>query len=230
MVIGGLQRFTLIDYPGKVAAIVFTQGCNLRCPYCYNRSLVLPEFFGAPLPQAEIFAFLESRKGRLDGVVVTGGEPTVHPDLPQFLRAIREMGFLVKLDTNGACPEILEEVIREGLVDYIAMDVKAPLPKYPEVTGSGIAPEKIQRSIALILESGLEHEFRTTVVKEMLTPEDIVETARLIRGASRYALQRFMATETLVNPDFRGSTSYSDEELREIAHRVAGYAGEVILR
>lgn len=230
MVIGGLQRFTLIDYPGKVAAIVFTQGCNLRCPYCYNRSLVLPEFYQAPLPQAEVFAFLESRKGRLDGVVVTGGEPTVHPDLPQFLRAIREMGFLVKLDTNGACPEVLEEVIRQGLVDYIAMDVKAPLPKYPEVTGSGIAPEKIQRSIALILESGLEHEFRTTVVKEMLTPEDIVGTARLIRGARRYALQRFMATETLVNPDFRGGTSYSDEELREIARRVAGYAGEVILR
>lgn len=135
MQIGGLQKFSLLDYPGKISAVVFTQGCNFRCPYCHNPELVDPARYQECLPEEEIFSFLETRRGKLEAVTVTGGEPTLQKSLAPFLRRIKDMGFLVKLDTNGSRPDVLEELLRQKLIDYIAMDIKAPLEKYEAVTG-----------------------------------------------------------------------------------------------
>jgi len=231
MRIGGIQRFTLIDFPGKVACIVFTQGCNFRCPYCYNRSLVLPEDFEEPIPEDVFFRFLRSRKGLLDGVVITGGEPTVQEDLLDFMEKMKSMGFLVKLDTNGSHPEIIKEAVEKELVDYIAMDVKAPLRKYREVIRvEDFDVGNIVRSIHIIMSSGVDYEFRTTVVREQLTPEDILEIGRLIKGAERYALQKFMVTDTLLDPSFKEKHTYTEEELEGMAEKLREYIKEVIVR
>ncbi|MEC4684505.1 MAG: anaerobic ribonucleoside-triphosphate reductase activating protein [Nitrospirota bacterium] len=163
MTIGGLQKFSLIDYPGQISAIVFMQGCNFRCVYCYNQELVYPHLFKEPIPENEILSFLDSRKGLLDGVVVTGGEPLLQSDLEDFLREVRDMGYQIKLDTNGSRPDRLEELVRAGLVDYMAMDYKAPLSRYAGVTGVESNKEKIRRSIEVITGSGLSYEIRTTV-------------------------------------------------------------------
>ena len=155
MLIGGFQPFSLIGYPGKISAIVFTQGCNFRCPYCYNPELVDPKLFAHPIPEADIFAFLETRRGKLDAVEITGGEPTLQPDLIDFISKTKALNFLVKLDTNGSNPEILRELIELDIVDYLAMDVKAPLERYPEITNSKLDPAKIKYSIELIMHAGL---------------------------------------------------------------------------
>lgn len=230
MLIGGVQRFTLIDFPGKVACIVFTQGCNFRCPYCYNRSLVLPEEFGEPLPEEVFFKFLSKRRGLLDGVVITGGEPTVQPDLPEFVEKVKSMGFLVKLDTNGSHPEIVKPLIEEGLLDYVAMDVKAPIRKYREVVRVEFELGNVVRSIELLMSSGIDYEFRTTVVKELLSPGDILEIGELIKGAKRYALQRFLVTDTLLDPSFKEKHTYTEEELEELARKLRKYIEEVLVR
>ena len=231
MVIGGLQRFSLIDYPGRIACVIFTQGCNFRCPYCYNRSLVLPQFYEEPLPEEEVLSFLRSRKGLIEAVVVSGGEPTVQEDLPEFLRKLREMGFLLKLDTNGTHPETVKELIRTGAVDYVAMDVKAPLSRYREVVREEVNTQNIALSVALLLSSGVDYEFRTTLVRELISEEDILQIAeKLIRGAKRYALQRFVATDTLVDPSFKECTTYSEEELRRLLPRLEKFVEEVLIR
>jgi len=201
MVIGGIQRFSLIDYPGRIACVIFTQGCNFRCPYCYNRSLVLPRFYGEPLPEEEVLSFLKTRRGLVEAVVVSGGEPTVQEDLPEFLGKLREMGFLLKLDTNGTHPETVKELIISGIIDYVAMDVKAPLARYREVVREEVNLQNIVLSTTLLLSSGVDYEFRTTLVRELISEKDILRIAEtLIRGAKRYALQRFVATDTLVDP------------------------------
>ena len=215
MRIGGFQKFSLIDYPGKICAIVFTQGCNFRCPYCHNPELVKPSLFGKTIPEEEIFSFLEKRKGKLDAVEITGGEPTLQKDLVDFIRRIKEMGYLVKLDTNGSNPEILLEIINHGLVDYIAMDIKAPLEKYKEVIHSVINPEKIKRSIRTIMSSNIKYEFRTTVVKSQLSKEDIINIGKLIEGAELYILQKFIPSKTL-DPNFLNEKTYSDKEFKEL--------------
>jgi len=215
MRIGGFQKFSLIDYPGKICAIVFTQGCNFRCPYCHNPELVKPSLFGKTIPEEEIFSFLEKRKGKLDAVEITGGEPTLQKDLVDFIRRIKEMGYLVKLDTNGSNPEILLEIINHGLVDYIAMDIKAPLEKYKEVIHSVINPEKIKRSIRTIMSSNIKYEFRTTVVKSQLSKEDIINIGKLIEGAELYILQKFIPSKTL-DPNFLNEKTYSDGEFKEL--------------
>ncbi len=191
MKIGGLQKCSLIDFPGKIAAVIFAQGCPWRCPWCYNRSLVLPGEYGPLLPEDEVIAFLKTRLRQLEGVVVTGGEPTFQPDLLHFLKKLRSLGFLVKLDTNGYRPEVVDAAMEAKLVDYIAMDVKAPLEKYNLATGRRIPLKKIRRSIDLIRNSGLDHEFRTTIVPGLHTEEDIDEILKLIQGSRRYALQTF---------------------------------------
>ncbi len=195
MQIGGLQKTSLIDYPGKVSCIVWTIGCNFRCPWCYNKSLV----FGTAeqITEREIFDFLEKRKNLLDGVAITGGEPTMQPDLPDFIRRVKSMGYLVKLDTNGSNPDVIEKLIHERLVDYIAMDVKAPLKRYQEVTKSDIETNKIKQSISLIMRSGIDYEFRTTVVPGLVGKDDVVAIVKLIKGAKRYYLQRYFKAETL---------------------------------
>lgn len=182
MKIGGLIKFTLIDYPGRVAAVVFTQGCNFRCRYCHNPELVYPHLLQEPMPQEEVMSFLRRRQGTLEGVVVTGGEPTLQPDLLDFLAAVKSLGYFIKLDTNGAKPDVLQAVIEKKLVDYIAMDLKAPLEKYALITGVSCDIATLQRSMQLIKDSGLAYEFRTTYDKEVLTDKDIDALKELTKG------------------------------------------------
>lgn len=173
MKFGGLIKFTLIDFPGRPAAVIFTQGCNFRCRYCHNPELVYPHLFTEPAPEEEIWSFLQRRQGTLEGVVVSGGEPTLFDDLPEFMAKIKKLGYKIKLDTNGTRPDMVAELIEKKLVDYIAMDLKAPLDKYNLITGVDFNPEILTRSMELIRNSGLEYEFRTTYDKEVLTDDDI---------------------------------------------------------
>ncbi len=199
MKIGGLLKFSLIDFPGKLSAVIFTQGCNFRCPYCHNSELVLPEKMQAPIPESEVLAFLQERRGKLQGVVVTGGEPTLQNDLIDFMQQIRDMGFLLKLDTNGSNPEVLREIIHLGLVDYVAMDIKAPMDKYEFVTGAMDIEAKIKRSINIILTSQLEHEFRTTLAPKLVSREDIEKIKPLINGSNRYVVKNFIPGENVLD-------------------------------
>lgn len=214
MIIGGFQKFSLIDYPGKISCIVFTQGCNFRCPYCHNPELI-PFTPLVKIKEETILSFLEKRKGKIDAVVITGGEPTMQQDLLKFIQKIKEMGYLTKLDTNGSNPEMLEIIINHSLVDYIAMDIKAPLEKYKEVTHSVISPEEIKRSIRMIMNSDIKYEFRTTVVKSQLSKEDIINIGKLIEGAELYILQKFIPSKTL-DPNFLNKKTYSDGEFKEL--------------
>ncbi len=196
MKIGGLQKFSLVDYPGKISAIIFTQGCNLRCPYCHNPEL-LDLNAESKFDTQEVLDFLKSRIGKLDAVTVTGGEPTLQNDLPAFLKEIKDMGFLVKLDTNGTNPEMVEKLIRFKLVDYLAMDIKAPLDKYEMITFRHCQQEDLYRTIALMENSGLDFEFRTTVVEFMHSNEDILEIRNILKREDRYFIQKFVDIKTL---------------------------------
>ncbi len=229
MNIGGLQEFSMIDYPGKLAAIVFTLGCNFRCGYCHNPELVLPEKFNPSLEEEKIFSFLKTRSGKLDAVSITGGEPTLHADLPEFMKKIKDLGFLVKLDSNGTNPMMLKEIIDNKLVDYLAMDIKAPLKKYKEVIQAEINLENIQKSIQMIMNSGIEYEFRTTIVKSQLSTDDLIEIAKLIQGAKKYFLQKFVASKTN-DPQFLTEKTYSDEEFELIREKMLDYISEVEIR
>jgi len=192
MRIGGFQKVSLIDYPGEIGAVVFCQGCNFRCPYCHNPELVNPELYMECMPEDGIFSFLSGRVGRLDAVTVTGGEPTIHSELPRFLARLKDMGYLVKLDTNGSMPSVLERLIAEKIVDYIAMDIKGHLGKYTEITRVPTFLDAIEESIKLIMHSGLKYEFRTTIVESLLSEDDLLAVVGLIHGARRYAIQSFV--------------------------------------
>ncbi|MBQ8843236.1 MAG: anaerobic ribonucleoside-triphosphate reductase activating protein [Elusimicrobiaceae bacterium] len=182
MKIGGLIKFTLIDYPGHVAAVVFTQGCNFRCRYCHNPELVYPHLLQESMPKDDVLSFLRKRKGTLEGVVITGGEPTLHLGLIDFMAEIKALGYKIKLDTNGTKPEVLQEAIERQLVDFVAMDLKAPLEKYSLITGVEFDPKIIQKSMDMIVASGLPYEFRTTYDKEVLTDEDIQAISDSVQG------------------------------------------------
>jgi len=195
MKIGGFQRFSLIDYPNKISCIVFTQGCNFRCPYCYNPELVYPEFFTTPLKEEAIFDFLKRRKGRLEAVVITGGEPTIQPDLTEFIEKIKKMDYFVKLDTNGSNPHILKELIKSKLIDYIAMDIKAPPEKYSLLSGRDVDISLIFESMKIIENSSLEYEFRTTFVPSLLSEVDILRIKNMIKDKKRYRIQKFRKVE-----------------------------------
>ncbi|MCD6575898.1 MAG: anaerobic ribonucleoside-triphosphate reductase activating protein [Nanoarchaeota archaeon] len=229
MLIGGFQKVSLIDYPNKVCAIVFTQGCNFRCPYCHNPELVDPTLFQDPIEEKEIFSFLKSRVGKLDAVEITGGEPTLQKDLITFIKKIKDMGFLIKLDTNGSNPEILEKIIKERLVDYIAMDIKAPLDKYEDVIKVKIDTSKIKKSIELIKKSNISYEFRTTIVKSLLSKGDLIKIGKLIKGAKLYILQKFIPSKTL-NSHFLKEGTYGNEELRCIKNELENYVEICMIR
>lgn len=217
-----LQGVSLIDYPGKVAAVLWTVGCNLRCPFCYNAELVLPEL-GAAFPRVEageVLSRLQERAGFLDGVVVSGGEPTLHPDLPSFLREVKGLGLLVKLDTNGTRPEAVRALLATGLVDYVALDVKAPFSRYAELTGLPPHPPTVRavgETMALIRDEAPDYEFRTTVAPG-LEHDDLVAIARQIRDARHYVLQPFFVPKgkRLVDETWRGRAVLSVEELRNL--------------
>jgi len=229
MIIGGFQRFSLIDYPDKICAIVFTQGCNFRCPYCHNPELVDPKKFGIELKEAEILSFLDRRKGKLDAVTVTGGEPLLQSDLSTFLSEVKRLGYLVKLDTNGSFPIRLKKIIELKSVDYIAMDIKTSLDKYHQVIKRKIDTRKILDSIRLIMDSGLDYEFRTTVVKALFEKDDFYNIGQLITNARLYILQRFVPSKTL-DATFLDMKSCTDEELDCFKEIMEGFVQRCIIR
>jgi pyruvate formate lyase activating enzyme len=220
VIIGGLRKASLIDYPGKISAVVFTRGCPLRCHYCHNPDLVLPERFAKQIPDREVLEFLRSRVGKLDAVVITGGEPTIHRDLPDFLAAIKGMGYLVKLDTSGVNPEMVRKLLGSGVVDYIAMDVKAPFARYDGVVGTHVNTDLVRRTIEVIMKSGIDYEFRTTVAKGQLAEDEVAAIAKSIKGARRYFLQGFR-NEVTLDPEFAVRGTYSDTEFENMRGKAA---------
>ncbi len=225
VVFKGLQKISLLDYPGKIAAIVFVGGCNFRCPFCYNRNLVLNSEQSPSLREGEILEYLEARREWLDGVVVTGGEPTIHPGLPSFLEKVKKMGYSVKLDTNGSNSKMLAELFEKHLVDYVALDVKAPLveDKYQAAIGiqANGALGEVEKSIDLLLSSnGVDYEFRTTVVPGLLSKDDITQIAERIGGAKRYCLQQFKSNNSHVDEKYSKVAPYPLEFLHEVQKQV----------
>lgn len=229
MKIGGLQKVSLIDYPGKICAIVFTQGCNFRCPYCHNPELVDPNLFWECESEDALMSFLEKRKGKLDAVSITGGEPTIQQDLIAFMKRLKDIGYFVKIDTNGSNPEVINSIIDENLVDYIAMDIKAPFKKYEELTQSQVDKNKIRKSIALIMASGIPYEFRTTVLKSKLSKRDILEIGKIIENASSYVLQTFVPLKTL-DQSYLSESTYTREELETLKEKLLMHVHSVTVR
>lgn len=203
MQICGLNKTTLLDYPGRVAATIFLGGCNFRCPFCHNASLVMEPDSQPQLSLEEVLSFLKKRAGLLDGICVTGGEPTLAPDLPDFLCKIKELGLLVKLDTNGYRPDVTKALINEGLVDHIAMDIKSSLSGYSLATGRPDLPvEPIMESISLLMNGTIEYEFRTTVVGGLHTEKDFREIGQMLKGCRAYFLQPFVDSGDILAKGF----------------------------
>jgi len=222
--IGGLQKLTLIDFPGRLAATVFLTGCNFRCPFCYASELVLPEKIKnqPKISEKELFQFLKERKNLIEGVVLCGGEPTTSKNLISLIKKIKKMGFFIKLDTNGSSPEILKKLIDGKLVDYIAMDIKGPKERYSEFAGIKVDIKKIQKSIDILKEGGVDFEFRSTIVPTLHKKEDVIEMAKWIRGSKRYFLQNFRPEKT-IDPSFEKIKPYPQEFLLEIQKAISPF-------
>lgn len=230
MLIGGFQRLSLIEYPHNLCCVVFAQGCNFRCGYCYNSQLTPLAPSSELIPEEEVFSFLERRKGRLDGVVVTGGEPTLQPDLFEFLERLKKMGFKAKLDTNGSCPEVIEGLLREGRLDYVAMDLKCPLDeRYHRVAGVEVSLEALRRSMEILLAGRVDYEFRTTLVPGLIGEEEIREMAQEIKGARCYVLQQFVPKDARA-PELRLRKPYTRSEGEALLKAVRPWVKEVKLR
>ncbi len=208
----GYQKLTLLDYPTKVACTVFTGGCNFKCPFCHNASLVLTpnEYKSA---EEDIFLYLSSRKGIIDGVCITGGEPLLQPDIEDFIVKIRELGFLVKLDTNGSNPDKLKLLLDKGLLDYVAMDIKSSKGGYFKLIGKEIDLSLIEKSVEIIKESGTPYEFRTTAVKQLHTKQDFYNIGLWLKGADKYFIQHFVDSGDLIE---EGLSAFSETEMQEL--------------
>lgn len=230
MKVTGIQKLTLLDYPGVVACTVFTAGCNFRCPFCHNAMLVLPEQIDDEcLTDDEVFGFLKKRRGVLDGVAVTGGEPLLHADMPEFLARVKELGYKIKLDTNGSNPELLSEIVKNKLVDRVAMDIKNAPEEYARTIGLksfDIAP--VERSKEMLLRGDIDYEFRTTVVKGIHTKESLIGAAKWIEGAKEYYLQQFKDSGNLILPD--GLSAYDEKQTHALADAVRDYVPTVEVR
>jgi pyruvate formate lyase activating enzyme len=228
MRIGGIQKLTLLDYPGKVACTVFLSGCDLRCPYCHNPGLVLPERSCAPgISEAEVVSFLEKRKGMLDGVCITGGEPTLQPELPELLKRLRGLDLAIKLDTNGTNPGMLKELLRSGVLDYVAMDIKNSPRRYAETCGGADILSKVRESAELLLGSPTDYEFRTTVCRPLHSEKEMAEIGLWLKGAKRYFLQPFADSGDLVSGGVRAHTR---DELTRLQQAVLPYIPNTQLR
>ena len=218
--IGGITPLSTIDYPGALATTIYTQGCNFRCVYCHNYNLV--EYRETPLSYEYVKSFLELRKRMIDGVVICGGEPTIHKDLPFFCRWLKEMGFKVKLDTNGSNPQMLEFLISSGLIDFVAMDIKAPWEKYHRIIGTDFPLDRLKKSVELIKQSGIPYDFRTTVHSELLNLEDLKKIAAIVGPNHRLTLQLCNQTQR-----FKTKNAYTREILKEMAKKL-GIATSVV--
>lgn len=233
MLIAGVQKLTTLDYPGKLAAIVFTAGCNFRCGYCHNPHLVDPEQVKKQtddlIPENVFFNFLKTRKGLIDGVCITGGEPTLHSDLPEFALKVKEAGFLVKIDTNGTRPEVLKKITENKAVDYFAMDIKTSLSKYKNLARTELALEEIKKSKDFIQNCGLPYEFRTTAIKEKHTEDIFEEIGEWIRGSENYFIQNFRSKVTL-DGEYKSMRGFSESELLKIKSIMDKYVKKCSIR
>lgn len=216
MTVNGLRKLTLLDFPGRVACTLFLAGCNMRCPFCHNAPLVIDGSGVENIPEDELLAFLKKRSGVLDGVCITGGEPTLRRELPELLRSIKALGYAVKLDTNGTNPDILAALIDEKLVDYVAMDIKNSPRKYSLTAGRNVDMDAVRRSVSILMENKVKYEFRTTVVGGYHTADDFREIGEWLRGAEAYFLQNFVDSGALLDPATRGADESEMKEYLEI--------------
>ena len=227
--IKGFQKLSLIEYPGKIVAIVFVGKCNFRCPFCYNMDLVKNYKKLPDIPEKEIIDFMSKRRGLLDGIAITGGEPTIQKGLSAFIEKIKDMGFLAMIETNGSNPKILKQLIKRKLVDYIAMDIKAPLENYDKATGVKVNKKKIQESIDIIRNSEVDYEFRTTVVPKLFNKKDALAIGKWLKGSKHYYLQQFRPERTL-DKSFEKVKAYSPEKLKEFAKIMKPYFESISVR
>lgn len=230
MNIGGFEKFTMVDYPGKLAATVFTVGCSFRCPFCHNPELVSSiKYQVSSIAEKEFFKFLEDRRGKLEAVCITGGEPTIQPDIIPFIEKIKGMGFLVKLDSNGTRPDVLRKIINKKMVDYIAMDIKNIPEKYSETAGVKVDIERVKLSVKLIINSGIDYEFRTTVVPGFHNEKDFQIIAEWISGARAYFLQEFRDFKVL-DLRIKEKTQGKKVDLEKIKKKIGGKFGKMGIR
>ncbi len=228
--IKGIQKTSMIDYPDKISTILFTPGCNFRCPFCYNEDLVINHDKLPEIDPDEIIDFLRSRKQWIDGVCITGGEPLLFEDIGRLLKRIKDTGLLIKLDTNGTNPKVLKQIIDDKLVDYIAMDIKNSFEKYDETTGVKVDITKIKESIRVIMNSGAEYEFRTTTIRKFHTKEDFIKISEVVKGAKNYYLQNFKPAPTTIDKDLKESDSFKEYELEEFKRILQKNVNKVKIR
>ena len=225
MTINGFQKMTLLDFPGKVACTLFTGGCNMRCPFCHNASLVINGRERTEYSEEEVLSYLKKRQGILEGVCITGGEPLLQPDIEAFITKVKELGFAVKLDTNGSFPERLISLCEKGLIDYVAMDIKNSIEKYRETSGvDTLDTKKIEQSIDFLISGKVDYEFRTTVVNELHTPQDIEVLSKRISGAKKYFLQPFADSGDIIGDNLSTPDSAVLEEMCKIASKYVHFA------
>ena len=226
MFFAGFQKLTLLDYPGKVACILFTNGCNFRCPFCHNASLVRAQD-GADISDDEVLEFLKKRQGILEGVCISGGEPLIHNELKDFIREVKKLGYPVKLDTNGSFPQKLRELIGEGLVDYVAMDIKNSFEKYNETTGISADIDSIKESIEILINGNIDYEFRTTLVSGFHTTQDMQRIGEMIKGTKKYYLQNFVDSGDILCP---GLAPLGEEEMELMRKTAEKYVSVTQIR
>ena len=232
MIFGAIRKFSTIDYPGKLACVLGTKGCNMHCHWCHNYDLVSFEF--SPdcriITEPEVMDMLKERQGFIEGVVVSGGEPTLQKDLPDFCQRVKSLGFAVKLDTNGTHPAMIEALIESHLIDYVAMDIKTDIQSYPAITKNEFRPEKIKQSIDLLLNGSLPYEFRTTCVKPYVDPTRIQRIGELIRGADHLFLQKFDHTHVSNHDYGNRNAGFDDAAMADLRRRVQPYVAECRIR
>jgi len=221
MKIGGFQKTSLLDYPDAISAIIWTVGCDFRCPFCYNKDIVLGKV--EDIPEEEIFSFLEKRKGLLEGLVISGGEPLMQDDIAEFAEKVKKLGYLIKIDTNGMHPKKLKELIEKKLVDYISMDVKAPKKKYDKLSGIKTDIKKIEESIEIIKNSGLQYEFKTTFAPDLLTKEDVISIAKWLDGSKRFYLQQFKNNAPLISSKLQNVEPHSKDKFIETLNDIKSH-------
>ena len=228
MNIGGFQKTTLLDYPKEVSAIIWTVGCNFRCPFCYNTDLVNGTI--DLIPESEVIAYLQKRKNLLTGLVISGGEPFLQKDIAVFCQTVKNLGYRIKIDTNGTFPDEMKDLLDKRLVDYIAMDVKAPKDKYETLSGHNVDLKQIQRSIDIIRGSHVDYEFKTTFVPGLLDKEDIVQIGRWLKGSKKYYLQQFKSDTPTLSADLQDTGSYPKEELLAVIEEVKPFFKQCYVR